>query len=281
MSAMRRKRQNIWEDEWDDLRRREEKYIYKNCVQGTKLFSKLQKIVPKNLQSKLDAAFIKAFEVIFDKGTGVIEKTYNKEKRQSEYEVREYAAKIREDKQNVRAFRKKASGYARKNLLFSSLEGIGFGLIGLGLPDIPLFVSLTLRNLYEISLSFGYDYDNMEERYFQLRIIETALYSGDEMRARDESMNALCKNMCGSKQQKPEDTKKLAFDLKEQIHRTAKALSDDMLYAKFIQGQMLVGVIGGATDVTVLKRITDYAMLKYRRRYLLDREWKEDADAAE
>lgn len=178
---MRRKRQNIWEDEWDDLRRREEKYIYKNCVQGTKLFSKLQKIVPKNLQSKLDAAFSKAFEVIFDKGTGVIEKTYNKEKRQSEYEVREYAAKIREDKQNVRAFRKKASGYARKNLLFSSLEGIGFGLIGLGLPDIPLFVSLTLRNLYEISLSFGYDYDNMEERYFQLRIIETALYSGDEM----------------------------------------------------------------------------------------------------
>lgn len=281
MSAMRRKRQNIWEDEWDDLRRREEKYIYKNCVQGTKLFSKLQKIVPKNLQSKLDAAFSKAFEVIFDKGTGVIEKTYNKEKRQSEYEVREYAAKIREDKQNVRAFRKKASGYARKNLLFSSLEGIGFGLIGLGLPDIPLFVSLTLRNLYEISLSFGYDYNNTEERYFQLRIIETALYSGDEMRARDESMNALCKNMCGSKQQKPEDTKKLAFDLKEQIHRTAKALSDDMLYAKFIQGQMLVGVIGGVTDVTVLKRITDYAMLKYRRRYLLDREWKEDADAAE
>lgn len=278
---MRRKRQNIWEDEWDDLRRREEKYIYKNCVQGTKLFSKLQKIVPKNLQSKLDAAFIKAFEVIFDKGTGVIEKTYNKEKRQSEYEVREYAAKIREDKQNVRAFRKKASGYARKNLLFSSLEGIGFGLIGLGLPDIPLFVSLTLRNLYEISLSFGYDYDSTEERYFQLRIIETALYSGDEMRARDESMNALCKNMCGSKQQKPEETKKLAFDLKEQIHRTAKALSDDMLYAKFLQGQMLVGVIGGATDVTVLKRITDYAMLKYRRRYLLDREWKEDADAAE
>ena len=52
-------------------------------------------------------------------------------------------------------------------------------------------------------------------------------------------------------------------------------------YAKFLQGQMLVGVIGGATDVTVLKRITDYAMLKYRRRYLLDREWKEDADAAE
>ena len=272
---MRRKRQNIWEDEWDDLRRREEKYIYKNCVQGTKLFSKLQKIVPKNLQSKLDAAFSKAFEVIFDKGTGVIEKTYNKEKRQSEYEVREYAAKIREDKQNVRAFRKKASGYARKNLLFSSLEGIGFGLIGLGLPDIPLFVSLTLRNLYEISLSFGYDYDNTEERYFQLRIIETALYSGDEMRARDESMNALCKNMCGSKQQ---DTKKLAFDLKEQIHRTAKALSDDMLYAKFIQGQMLVGVIGGATDVTVLKRITDYAMLKYRRRDLLDREWSKQTE---
>ena len=41
---------------------------------------------------------------------------------------------------------------------------------------------------------------------------------------------------------------------------------------------MLVGVIGGATDVTVLKRITDYAMLKYRRRYLLDREWSEQTE---
>ena len=115
---MRRKRQNIWEDEWDDLRRREEKYIYKNCVQGAKLFSKLQKIVPKNLQSKLDAAFIKAFEVIFDKGTGVIEKTYNKEKRQSEYEVREYAAKIREDKQTCVPFAKKQAGMPEKICCF-------------------------------------------------------------------------------------------------------------------------------------------------------------------
>ena len=45
-----------------------------------------------------------------------------------------------------------------------------------------------------------------------------------------------------------------------------------------VQGGQLVGVIGGATDVTVLKRITDYAMLKYRRRYLLDREWSKQTE---
>lgn len=269
-------KKNFWDKEWNDLLRKEEKYIYKNCVKGINVLEKLQKIVPKGLQSKLDAAFVKAFQLIFDKGTVVIEKTYNKEKRQSEYKVREYAASIREDKQNVRAFRRKASGYARKNLLISSVEGIGLGLLGIGLPDIPLFVSVMLRNLYEISLSFGYDYDRMEERFFQLKIIETALYSGEEMQERDDDMNTMCRSICGSKQRDDEETLRITGNLDEQIQKTAKALSDDMLYGKFLQGQPVVGAIGGAMDVTVLKRISAYAMLKYRRRYLLDRKWSEE-----
>ncbi|MDO4175274.1 MAG: EcsC family protein [Eubacteriales bacterium] len=269
-------KKNFWDKEWTDLLRKEEKYIYKHCVESTNFLAKLQKIVPDGLQSKLDAAFIKAFQLIFDKGTIVIEKTYNKEKRQSEYKVREYAASIREDKQNVRAFRKKAAGYARKNLFISSAEGIGLGLLGVGLPDIPLFVSVMLRNLYEISLSFGYDYDRMEERFFQLKIIEIALYSGEEMQARDEDMNVMCQSICGSKQREDNETLRIAGDINEQIRKTAKALSDDMLYAKFLQGQPIVGAIGGAMDMTVLNRISTYAMLKYRRRYLLDRKWKEE-----
>ncbi|MCD8355905.1 MAG: EcsC family protein [Clostridia bacterium] len=269
-------KKNLWDKEWDDLIRKEEKYIYRHCVERVNILGKLQKIVPKGLQSKLDTAFIKAFQLIFDKGAVIIEKTYNKEKRQSEYKVREYAASIREDKQNVRAFRRKAGSYTRKNLLISSAEGIGLGLLGIGLPDIPLFVSVMLRNLYEISLSFGYDYDRLEERFFQLKIIETALYSGEEMQERDENMNTMCRSICGSKQREPEETARLTSSLDEQIRKTAKALSDDMLYAKFLQGSPVVGAIGGAMDVTVLKRISDYAMLKYRRRYLLDRRWNEE-----
>ena len=65
--------------------------------------------------------------------------------------------------------------------------------------------------------------------------------------------------------------------LNEQIHRTAKALADAMLYAKFLQGMPVVGAVGGLTDMTVLKHMTEYAMLKYRRRYLLDRDYVKES----
>ena len=269
-------KRDLWEKEWKDLTRKQEKYIQKHSEQRENVLGKLQKFVPDGLQSKLDTAFVKAFQLVFEKGTGVIEKTYNKQKRREDYEIAEYAAKVRQDRRHVRAFRRKAGNSARLNLLVSSVEGIGLGLLGVGIPDIPLFVSVVLKNLYEISLSFGYEYDCMEERLFQLRLIETALYSGSEMQQRDDDMNAMCWSMRGAKPRSPEETERLTSRLDEQIHKTAKALSDDMLYAKFLQGAPIVGAVGGATDVTVLKRISDYAMLKYRRRYLLDRNYQQE-----
>ena len=90
-------KKNLWDKEWKDLIRKEEKYRYKHCVAHESVLGKLQKIVPKGMQDKLDTAFIKAFQLIFEKGIAVIEKTYDKKKRQAEYKVREYAASIRED----------------------------------------------------------------------------------------------------------------------------------------------------------------------------------------
>ena len=264
-------KQNLWEKEWDDLIRLEEKYKEKHTEPRVDALAKLQRFVPDGLQSKLDLAFNKAFQLIFEKGTGVIEKTYDKQRRQDDYQIEEFAAKLRENKRHVRAFRNQAKKYARRNLAISSAEGIGLGLLGIGLPDIPLFVSLLLKNIYEISLSFGYEYDQMEERLFQLKIIETALYSGEEIQQRDADINTMCQSIRGAKQRAPEETQRLTGKLDEQIRNTAKALSDDMLYAKFLQGTPIVGVVGGVGDMRVLKRVSDYAMLKYRRRYLIDR----------
>ena len=41
-----------------------------------------------------------------------------------------------------------------------------------------------------------------------------------------------------------------------------------LLYMKFLQGIPIVGVAGGLADSVYLKKITDYADLKYRRRFL-------------
>ena len=60
-----------------------------------------------------------------------------------------------------------------------------------------------------------------------------------------------------------------AADVMEQMQRTAQAMTDAMIYMKFLQGMFIVGAIGGAWDVVYMNRITDYAILKYKRRFLV------------
>jgi len=58
------------------------------------------------------------------------------------------------------------------------------------------------------------------------------------------------------------------YNEQKQIEQTAKALSKELLYMKFLQGIPLVGAVGGAYDMVYLKQITEYANLKYKRRFL-------------
>jgi len=44
------------------------------------------------------------------------------------------------------------------NTSITVLEGGGLGLLGIGLPDIPLFIAVIMRTIYEVALSYGYDY---------------------------------------------------------------------------------------------------------------------------
>ena len=68
-----------WEIEWADLMKREAKFEAKRKEGPTSvLVQKLDRFVPDKLTGTLNAAFLKAFEIIFEKGTGVIEKTYRR-----------------------------------------------------------------------------------------------------------------------------------------------------------------------------------------------------------
>ena len=53
----------------------------------TFLNKKLEEKVPEKLQGTLDTAFAKAFGMIFEKGTGVIEKTYKKDELQKSFKI--------------------------------------------------------------------------------------------------------------------------------------------------------------------------------------------------
>ena len=54
----------------------------------------------------------------------------------------------------------------------------------------------------------------------------------------------------------------------EQIRRTSDALAGELLYLKFVQGLPVVGMVGGVSDMVYQKRISDYAAVKYKRRFL-------------
>ena len=65
--------------------------------------------------------------------------------------------------------------------------------------------------------------------------------------------------------------KETAGKQQEQRRRTADALSEALLYMKFLQGIPVAGVAGGISNTIYLKKITDYAELKYKRRFLRTR----------
>ena len=67
------------------------------------LNQKLAEKVPVKLQETLDIAFAKAFEVIFEQGTGIIEKTYKKDVLQKEFKINEYANEIHKSKKSIKS----------------------------------------------------------------------------------------------------------------------------------------------------------------------------------
>lgn len=215
--------------------------------------------IPEKLEETLNTAFIKAFDLVFEKGTGLIEKTYNKDQQKTDYQVREYAAGLKESRKTVKAFGRQSQGTRMKNLMISGVEGVGLGLLGIGLPDIPLFTAVILKSVYEIALSYGFEYESEKEQWFILKMLETALKKGEELERNNSLLNAwIDQNGIG-------ETVK---GRKEQSKETAAALAEALLYMKFLQGIPVVGIAGGAADTVYLKKITDYAELKYKRRFL-------------
>ncbi|MDD3186236.1 MAG: EcsC family protein [Anaerostipes sp.] len=213
--------------------------------------------VPEKLQHTLEKAFVKAFQLIFQKGTGVIEKTFNPEELEKEFQVNSYAHSVHQNKKSLRVFSKKAKSSGTLNLLVSGGAGVGLGILGIGIPDIALFTGLMLKSIYEIALNYGYDYNKEEERKFILLLIRGAVSRKEEFSKIDNQINELIEKENGEN----------LPDIKQLIEETATALSDQLLYMKFLQGIPLVGIVGGAYDAVCMKQVTSYVELKYRRRF--------------
>ena len=255
------------EKEWAKVEKNEHTYIEKNIhKEDSKLNQFLEDKIPAGLQNTLDTAFAKAFHLVFEKGTDVIEKTYKKAEIEKDYKINAYSAQVKENRKNLKAFSKKASGAGASNLFLSGVSGIGMGVLGIGIPDIVVFTSLMLRSVYEISLNYGFDYKKEDEKKFILLLIQGAVSHDTSLLKINDELNHYME--CGRFSTE--------IDLEEAITKAAACLSKELLYMKFLQGIPVVGAVGGAYDVIYMKQINKYAELKYRRRFFYGKKRKNE-----
>lgn len=252
--------------EWELLLKQEDKMLRKRENKKESQINKLlEDKVPEKLQSTLNAAFRKAFEVVFSKGSGIIEKTYDKEKYDFEYENRERWHAETGNRRSLKSFSKAASAGKNKNILISGLEGAGMGALGVGIPDIPVFTGVILKSIYEVAMSYGFEYESDFEKFFILKIIEVSMQESDKFEKQNDELNRFI-----------DEVDKYEFvvekeDIDYQIAAAANSVSKEMLYMKFVQGIPVIGIAGGLTNTVYLKKIVDYAELKYRRRFLISK----------
>ena len=221
------------------------------------LMDKVENKIPEDLKSKLEGAFYKAFNIVFEKGRGVIDKTYDKKSMNMDF--RAYKSIIDKDSEALIHLRKRLDRSLKKDIAFTAVEGTGLGILGIGLPDIPIFIGVILRSIYKIGATYGYDCSDENEKCYILKLITGAMNRGESRERTDIQIKRMEYLI---------DNNIYEGDLDREMKRTAGVLANELLTYKFVQGLTFVGVIGGDTNVKVFKRIITYAHLKYERRCL-------------
>ena len=250
------------EKEWSKLEKQECDFkIKRQNKRASKLEQLLEEKVPPKLQETLNKAFAKAFQLVFEKGTGVIEKTYNKNERETLYEANNFVEQRNGTRKALKVFSKNAKSTGIKNTAFSYISGVGLGFLGIGIPDIVLFIGTLLKSIYEIAISYGYDYTTPNEQKFILNIIRGGVAYGEAFSDIEYQLNLdISSGM-------PENL----TEISQLIDATSEGLSGELLYMKFVQGIPIVGAVGGFFDGVYMRNITKYAELKYRRRFYTDK----------
>lgn len=216
--------------------------------------------IPQKVYFSLESAFSKGFSMVFSQGRGLIEKTYKKEKIQNDHAIRDYAVQLKGGRKELKQMRKSARRADSLNVVVTTAEGIALGALGIGMPDIVLFLSTLLRGIYETALNYGFDYESRTEQYLILKMMAASLTYGEAWEEENDEVDEL---MLERDLTVTEDA------LNTQLKQTSSVFAMDMLLIKFIQGLPIVGIIGGAANPIYYNRVLQYVQLKYRKRYLL------------
>lgn len=237
---------------------KKENSFFKNKVEP--ISDKIEEKIPQKLKDTLESAFYNGFKLVFEKGSKYIEKLYDKDKIQLEHDVNNYSLDKKVTKKSLKVMDRQGKKSKFINSTISTIEGAGLGVLGIGLPDIPLFIAMILKTIYEIALSYGFDYESEEEKIYILNLINVALTNSEEKAFYNEKLNEV--------EYKIDSIIDMNKDINLEIRCTSKVLSESLLMAKFIQGLPIVGVLGSITNYQVINKVSKYSRIRYKKRYL-------------
>ena len=222
--------------------------------------TELEKRIPVKVFTGLESAFCKGFVLVFDQGRVIIEKGYKKEDIQADHAIRDFAVQLKGGRKELKNMHKSAKQSDLMNLAVTMVEGIGLGALGIGMPDIVLFLANLLKGIYEAALNYGFNYEIRQEQLLILKMMQTALCKGEDWVQRNSEVEEL---LAAEYIEVAEET------FQQQMRDTASVFAMDMMLLKFIQGLPVVGMIGGAANPVYYSKVMKYVQLKYRKRYLL------------
>ncbi|MDO4280876.1 MAG: EcsC family protein [Peptococcaceae bacterium] len=221
---------------------------------------KLEDKVPEKLEATLKSAFKTAFKMVFQEGAAVIEKTYSDEALKQEYANKR--AQIQGDGRRsvIQSLREKGRKRYFSTLGVTTAEGVGLGLLGIGLPDVPLLIGNMIRTANVSAKSHGLDPDRRDEQYYTLLLIRLVAAPQDERAAVEAQLDALAEQI--------DSGEAVPIALDEEIQQTADALATAMLVSRFVMGLPIVGVAGGLYNSVIISQLHQLAEVKYEVRLL-------------
>jgi len=220
----------------------------------------LEKHLPEKVYAGIESAFCKAFSLTFEQGRGIIEKSYDKETLSADHSIRDYAISVKGGRREIRSISKSASRAGLINLAVTTIEGIGLGALGIGLPDIVLFISTLLKGTYETAINYGFGYESRKDQYIILKMLSVPLKNSEDWAYSDLEIDRLMQDGAGDISEE---------DFATQMKSTASDFALDMLALKFLQGIPVIGLFAGAANPVYYRKISKYVNLKYQKHYYL------------
>lgn len=220
----------------------------------------LEEKIPDKLEDTLRKAFVGAFKAVFRGGKTLIDKTIDDKVLEEEFQSKHHDIKEKGDRSVLKKLRHSGGKRHLKAMGVATTEGVGLGLLGIGIPDVPILIGNLIRICTMSAKSHGIEVDSREEQLYMLLLIELVALPTVEREAVNQRLDALADTI--------DKQNVVADNLSAQMTETAEALATAMLFSHFVMGLPIIGVAGGLYNTVIVSQLHKLAEMKYETRLL-------------